>query len=74
MATTNLNITDLDFDNIKESIKGFLSTVTEFKDFDFTGSNLSNLIDILAYNTYYNGYYVNMVANEMFLDLSLIHI
>jgi len=72
MATTNLNITDLDFDNIKESIKGFLSTVTEFKDFDFTGSNLSNLIDILAYNTYYNGYYVNMVANEMFLDTALL--
>jgi hypothetical protein len=72
MASTNLNITDLDFDNIKTSIKGFLKTVTEFKDYDFDGSNLSNLIDILAYNTYYNGYYVNMVANEMFLDTALL--
>lgn len=72
MATTNLNITDLDFDSIKDSIKDFMKTTTEFKDFDFDGSNLSNLIDILAYNTYYNGYYVNMVANEMFLDTALL--
>jgi len=68
----NINITNLDFDDIKSSIKSFLNRTTEFKDFDFEGSNLANLIDILAYNTYYNSYYVNMVANEMFLDTALL--
>ena len=72
MATNNIRITELDFDGIRENIKSYLSTVTEFKDFDFEGSNLANLIDILAYNTYYNGYYVNMVANEMFLDTAIL--
>lgn len=72
MAVNNIRITELDFVGIKNNIKDYLSTVTEFKDFDFDGSNLSNLIDILAYNTFYNGYYVNMVANEMFLDTSIL--
>jgi len=72
MAVNNIRITELDFASIKQNIKDYMSTVTEFKDFDFDGSNLSNLIDILAYNTFYNGYYVNMVANEMFLDTSIL--
>ncbi len=67
-----LNITNLDFDGIKQSIKEYLRTTSDFKDFDFDGSNLSTLIDILAYNTYYNGYYLHMVANEMFLDTAVL--
>jgi hypothetical protein len=70
MAT--LNITELDFDKIKTNIKTFLNTTSEFKDYDFEGSNLSTMIDILAYNTYYNGYYLNMVSNEMFLDSAIL--
>lgn len=67
-----LNITNLDFEGIKQSIKEYLRTTSDFKDFDFDGSNLSTLIDILAYNTYYNGYYLHMVANEMFLDTAVL--
>ncbi len=67
-----LNITELDFDSIKTNLKNFLKTTSEFKDYDFEGSNLSTLMDILAYNTYYNGYYLNMVGNEMFLDSALL--
>lgn len=69
---SNLNITELDFDQIKTNLKNYLSTTSEFRDYDFEGSNLSTLIDLLAYNTYYNGYYLNMVSNEMFLDSAVL--
>jgi hypothetical protein len=70
MSTANsaLRVTELDFVSIKENLKTFLRSQTEFQDFDFEGSGMSVLLDILAYNTHYMGYYLNMTANEMFLD------
>lgn len=67
-ANSNIQISDLDFDSIKNNLKTFLRSQNKFKDYDFEGSALSNLIDLLAYNTHYNSYYLNMIANEMFLD------
>src|SRR5210317_1783180 len=67
-----LRITELDFDTIKANLKGFLNQQSTFTDYDFDGSGLSILLDILAYNTHYNAYYLNMVANEAFLDTSLL--
>ncbi len=67
-----LNITDLDFDTIKTNLKTFLKQQSEFTDYDFEGSSLSVLLDILAYNTHYNAYYLNMVANESFLDTAVL--
>jgi hypothetical protein len=63
-----LRVTELDFDTIKNNLKAFLNQQSEFTDYDFEGSGLSVLLDILAYNTHYNAYYLNMVANEAFLD------
>lgn len=60
--------TNLDFDQIKLSIRNYLRSNKRFTDFDFEGSNLSVLIDILAYNTYINSYNANMAANESFLE------
>lgn len=60
--------TNLDFDQVKESIKDYLRSNSNFTDFDFEGSNFSVLIDTLAYNTYITAYNTNMVANEAFLD------
>lgn len=70
MATekTALRVTELDFDTIKENLKNYLRSQEEFQDYDFEGSGLSVLLDILAYNTHYMGFYLNMVGNEMFLD------
>jgi len=59
---------NLDFDQIKTSIKSYLRANSDFTDFDFEGSNFSVLIDTLAYNTYINAFNANMVANESFLD------
>jgi hypothetical protein len=67
-----LNITDLDFDTIKANLKTFLKQQNEFTDYDFEGSSLSVLLDLLAYNTHYNAYYLNMVANESFLDTAVL--
>ena len=63
-----INVSNLDFEDIKGSLKEFLKSQSQFKDYDFEGSSLSILLDILASNTHYNAYYLNMVANEMFLD------
>ena len=60
--------TSLDFDEIKASIKDYIKANTEFTDYDYEGTNLSVLINILAYNTYLTAYNTNMVANEVFLD------
>ena len=70
-ANTGLQITNLDFGSIKSSLKNFLSQQDTLKDYNFDGSALSVLVDLLAYNTQYNAYYLNMVANEMFLDSSI---
>lgn len=67
-ANSNIQISDLDFDSIKDNLKTFLRSQDKFKDYDFEGSGLSVLMDLLAYNTHYNAYYLNMVANEMFMD------
>lgn len=64
------NLTALDFEDIKESIKSYLRTRTEFTDYDFDGSALSYLIDTLAYNTYYTSFNANMAMNEAFLPSS----
>ena len=63
-----LNVTELDFDDIKENLKVFLKGQTEFKDYDFEGSGMNILLDTLAYNTHYLSFNANMLANEMFLD------
>lgn len=70
-ANSNIQITELDFNNIKDGLKTFLQSQDVLKDYNYEGSALSTLLDILAYNTQYNAYYLNMVANEMFLDTSL---
>ena len=69
---SQLRIAELDFDQIKSNLKTFLTAQTNFTDYDFEGSNLSSLLDVLAYNTHYNAYYLNMVANEAFLDTALL--
>jgi hypothetical protein len=63
-----VNFSDLDFDQIRTSIKSYLRSNSTFTDYDFEGSNLSILIDILAYNTYISSYNANMLSNEVFLD------
>ncbi|NBW34072.1 MAG: hypothetical protein EBR30_03470, partial [Cytophagia bacterium] len=72
MATNRLTVTDLDFDTIKTNLKAYLQAQSEFTDYDFEASGLSVLLDILAYNTHYNAYYLNMVANEAFLDTAVL--
>lgn len=67
-SNTSLRVAELDFDSIKTNLKNYLRSQAEFQDFDFEGSGMSVLIDLLAYNTHYMGYYLNMVANESFLD------
>ena len=67
-----LRVTELDFDTIKSNLKTFLNQQSQFTDYDFEGSGLSVLLDLLAYNTHYNAYYLNMVANESFLDTALL--
>jgi hypothetical protein len=70
-SNTNINITELDFTNIKSNFINYLKTQDTFKDYNFAGSTMSTLLDVLAYNTQYNAYYLNMVANEMFLDSAI---
>ena len=65
---TKLEISELDFDGIKDNLKTFLTQQDEFRDYDFEGSGMSVLLDILAYNTHYLGFNANMLANEMYLD------
>ena len=63
-----VNFSNLDFDQIKASIKDYLRANSNFTDYDFEGSNLSTIIDTLAYNTYITSYNTNMVTNEVFID------
>ena len=72
MANARLQISDLDFDQIKQNLKSYLQQQNTFQDYDFEGSGLSILLDILAYNTHYNSYYLNMIANESFLDTAIL--
>ena len=73
MAANNaIRVSDINFDQIKSNLKAFLSDQNEFSDYDFESSTLSVLLDLLAYNTYHNAFYLNMVGNEMFLDSALL--
>jgi hypothetical protein len=63
-----VNFSNLDFDQIKTSLKDYLRSNSNFSDYDFEGSNLSAIIDVLAYNTYISSYNANMVSNEVFID------
>ena len=72
MANARLQISDLDFDQIKTNLKAYLKQQSQFQDYNFEGAGLNILLDILAYNTHYNSYYLNMVANEAFLDTALL--
>jgi len=65
---SNLNVTELDFDQIKENLKNFMKSQSQFKDYDFEGSGLNILMDILAYNTHYNAMLAHFSLNEAFLD------
>ncbi len=67
-ANTYLRVTEVDFADIKTNLKNYLRSQTQFNDYDFDGSNMSTLLDVLSYNTHYNAFYTNMLANEMFLD------
>lgn len=67
-SNSSLNITSLDFDTLKNSFKTYMQSQTIFKDYDFEGSNINVLMGLLAYNTYLNSFYLNMVASESFLD------
>ena len=68
MPTTTVKSTDLDFDNIKTSLKNFLKSDTQFADYDFNASGLNNILDVLAYNTHVNGLTANFALNEAFLN------
>lgn len=67
MAETTIKSTSLDFNAIKNNLKTFLASKEEFADYNFEGSGLSNILDVLAYNTHYNGLTANFVLNESFL-------
>ena len=66
MATT-ITSTDLDFDTIKTRLKDYFKRQNEFTDYDFEASGLSNILDVLAYNTHFNGLITNFALNESFL-------
>ena len=68
MSQHKLNVSELDFDKIKTNLKTFLQSQTQFQDYDFEGSGLSILIDVLSYNTHYLSYIANMSTNEIYLD------
>ena len=72
MANPKTPITELDFDAIKSQFRTYLQTQTQFKDYNFEGSNMSVLLDVLAFNSYQNNFYTNMALNEMFLDSAVL--
>ena len=69
---SKLRVSELDFDQIKNNFKKYLSEQDIFRDYNLEGANISMLLDILAYNTHYNAYYMNMLASEMFMDTASI--
>lgn len=68
MANSSIVLSNLDFDTLKNTFKSYLKSQDRFNDYDFDGANINVLLDILAYNTFHNSFYLNMVGNEMFLD------
>lgn len=71
-SNTALRIAELDFDTIKSNLRDYLRSQNQFTDYDFEGSGLNILLDILAYNTHYMAYYLNMISSEMFLDSAIL--
>lgn len=71
MSKVSNDLTTLDFETVKENLKSYLKNQAIFKDYDFEASNINVLLDVLAYNTNLNAFYLNMIANEMFLDTAL---
>jgi len=71
-ANSSISLTSLDFDTIKNTFKSYLRGQDRFKDYDFDGSNMAVLLDLLAYNTFHQGFYLNMVGNEMFMDSAVL--
>lgn len=67
-ANNALELTDINYDAIKQNLRNFLSNQSELGDYDYDSSTMQILLNVLAYNTYMNSYYLNMVGNEMFLD------
>lgn len=72
MANTTLSVANINFNDIKSSLKNYLQTQSQLKDYDFAGSNLNVLLDVLSYNTYLQNFYLNMVANESFLNSAVL--
>lgn len=68
MSNSSLILSSIDFDTLKQNFKEFLKTQSVFKDYDFDGSNINVLLDVMSYNSFLNAFYLNMVASEMFLD------
>lgn len=68
MANSSIILSSLDFDTLKNTFKSYLRTQDKFNDYDFDGSNMSVLLDLLSYNTFHNAFYLNMIGSEMFLD------
>ena len=68
MANNSISLVNLDFDTLKSTLKTYLKGQQQFADYDFDGSNMSVLLDILTYNTHLNAFYMNMVISESFLD------
>jgi len=63
-----INFTNLDFNQIKTTLRDYIQSNSDFTDYDFDGSNLSTILDVLAYNTYITSYNANMISNEVFID------
>ena len=68
MANSSIILSNLDFARLKNTFKQYLRSQDKFKDYDFDGSNMSVLLDVMTYNTYMNSFYLNMIGNEMFMD------
>lgn len=68
ITSNRIKVAELDFDSIKSNLKNFMQGQEQFSDYDFEGSGLNILLDVLAYNTHYNALYLNLSVNEMFLD------
>ena len=72
-ANTSITVTGLSFDIIRANLRNFIAAKPEFADYDFTDSAMGTLLDLLAYNTYYNAYYTNMAVNESYLDTAQLY-
>ena len=68
MANSSISLTSLDFADYKSSLKTYLSSQSQFRDYNFEASNLNVILDLLSYNTYLNAFYLNMIGSEMFID------